>query len=70
VKTKYTNVIKNYVKISKKHSLCFSLSFYIFLTLHFELFILVLGYSVAALFVYATREWKLVSVDNTVFDYV
>jgi len=57
VKTKYTNVIKKCVKISKKHVLFVSFnSFYMLLTLHFELFILILGYSMDALFVYATLE--------------
>ena len=37
------------------------------LTLHFELFILILWYSMDALFVYATLEWMLLSVDNKIF---
>jgi hypothetical protein len=41
--------------------------FYMLPTLHFELFILILGYSMDTLFVYATLEWMLMSVDNTVF---
>jgi hypothetical protein len=58
VKTKYTNVIKkSYVNISKKHVLFVSFNFfYMLLTLHFEVFILILGYSVDALFVFRTLE--------------
>jgi len=48
---------KNCVKISKKYILFVSFNFFnMLLILHFELFILILGYSVHTLFVYATLE--------------
>jgi hypothetical protein len=48
---------KNYVQINKKQILFVAFNFfYMLLTLHFELFILILGYSMDALFMYVTLE--------------